>query len=165
MFVLYSATGKNGFSYYGYTKEEDFISDFRKHAIKKSEKSRASSILWEANGCDLKNFSFEIIEVFETEFEAWQARNDVRANESDSIVGPSLLPAVFVKDADNERLNVWKKTIELHTAKTAREAFSLGKWTKDQVYSLVEKFQKSEIVRDLDKLSPMQFSFKYFGVN
>jgi len=163
MFILYSATGKNGFTYYGYTKESDFIADFRKHAIKKTEKSRASSILWDLNGADLKNFSLEIIEIFETEFEAWQARNDVRANESDSVSGPCLLPWVFASEVENEKVSHWKKAIEMSTAKTAREAFSLGKWSKDQIYSLVNKFQKSEIVRDLDKLCPIQFSFKYFG--
>lgn len=164
MFFLYRAQGKNGISYYGYCNTENLAFEFRRHAIKTTEKFRCSNILWKQNGETLDSFSFELIETFECEFDAWAARNDMRASSGDSISRPTFLPGIFARKTSNEKLFAWKKSIDISSAKTAREAWALGKWTKDQILSLLNSHKKNTIVFDLDKLCPASFQEKYLNV-
>lgn len=163
MFTLFSASAKNGMVYFGYTNEDCVEHEFLKHAKKSTPgENRGTSTIWKQNGENIKNFEFEIIDFFETEFDAWQARNDIRSTSAESISGPTLLPLTFLSNTEIKKVENWKKSIQFKKCKTARNAFALGKWTKEEMNNLLTKFHKKTIIMDLDRMNPTQFEMKYF---
>jgi hypothetical protein len=166
-FTVYRAFGPiSPDSYYGYCESEDLTDTFLEGATRKDPLStkRGDVRLIEANGGDVSVMETEVLEIFEDEVEAFLCRNDLRARNPDSITGPTMFPGGIAARAAKEhpeRMGAIQILVDQRDAKTAREAYQLGRWTLDTIKSLGNKFDKKVIVTDLDKLSPKQFSAKY----
>lgn len=164
MFTVFKAFGPySNLSYYGYTQNENVLEGFLAGGTR-SEVERADVRLIEANLGHSNLIEVEVIDVFEDEMDAWIVRNEQRALHSDSISGPTYFPGGIAERAAKEKpesVEGWKKRMEMKGAKTARQAYALGMWTKEQITTLGKVFSRSEIVNALDKLTPVEFDQKY----
>lgn len=162
MFSVFKISGNNtDFVYYGYfVGEDDLIKpQFLKSAHRPDRDGGAKSWLFENNGDE--NITVDILNGFDDEYEAWAYRNDLRSQDVDAITGPTLWPLNCHRKAENdnpEKLENWKINSRITNSKTAREAYRLGAFTKDQLKALK---RDKEIAVDLDKLTPKQFCDKY----
>lgn len=164
MFTVYRAFGPHStLSYYGYSQGENVLEAFIAGGTR-TETERADVRLINANNGDSTCIQIEVIDVFEDEMDAFIVRNEQRALHSDSISGPTYFPGGIAERAAKEKpesVEGWKRRMEMKGAKTARQAYALGMWTKDQIISLGKIFKREVIVKDLDKLTPVEFDQKY----
>lgn len=164
MFTVYRAFGPHStLSYYGYSQGENVLEAFIAGGTR-TETERADVRLINANNGDSTCIQIEVIDVFEDEMDAFIVRNEQRALHSDSISGPTYFPGGIAERAAREKpesIEGWKKRMEMKGAKTARQAYALGMWTKEQIITLGKVFSRSEIVNALDKLTPVEFDLKY----
>lgn len=171
MFILFKAYGKfNPTVYYGYKRDGEDIKKVIGQTLKTNHskaaitlENRADYRLVEIHG-GLDNIMIEEIDIFDTEEEAWCARNDLRVDDVDSITGPTPFPINLANRVEKKQPGLmakWKKAHTLTKAKTAREAFRLGKWSNDQIKGLRANHSRKEIVKDLDGSSPNEFALKY----
>lgn len=160
-FYVYKATGAHTpYVYYGYSQVADVAKVF--FGAGDEEVGRGSSQLIRANKWDKESIKVEMIDIFDNQYEAWVARNDLRAQDSKSIVGPSHLPTAYMSHAVKtipEKVKQWK--VNVADLKTARDAFSAGRWAKDVIQNLAKKFKREQVINDLDTLSPEEFAGKY----
>lgn len=161
IFYVYKATGEHTpYVYYGYSKDENVQHAFAKQGD--DEVGRGSAQMIRANKWDQASIKVQIVDMFDNQYEAWVARNDLRADDPKSIVKPSHLPTSFLQHAlevTPEKVKTWK--VDYIQAKTARDAYSQGRWPNHLISSLAAKFKKSDIVRDLDGMTPRDFELKY----
>lgn len=164
MFTVFKATGPfTTLAYYGYSQNENVREGFLAGGTR-SENERADVRLVQANNGDVDSITIEVIDVFEDEMDAFIVRNEQRALHSDSISGPTYFPGGIAERAAKEKpdsVEGWKRRMEMKGAKTARQAYALGMWTKEQIILLGNVFSRDEIVKALDKLSPVEFDLKY----
>lgn len=165
MYIVFKAFGPHSHSaYYGYTQNENPLEGFLSGATRPYPTRKDVQLLQENHG-DTSVIQIEMIDVCEDEMEAWIIRNEQRIVNSDTISGPTMFPGGIAERAMKERpetFEKWKKQTELSSCKTARDAYKLGKWTKDEIVSLGKQFGKQVIVKALDKLSPVDFDSKYY---
>ncbi len=164
MFTVFKAYGRlSGDVYYGYTQLQDLREGFL-HGAKRSLENRKDNMLVQLNGNNPDNIMVEELYQFEDELQAWECRNNLRANSSDSISGPTFFPCSLfnrIKQTQPEKVVKWKIATDCKNTKTARDAWALGLWSKKAVTDLVEKHNKKDVVRDLDTLTPFKFAEKY----
>lgn len=164
MFVVYRAHGPHSDkSYYGYGEGDDPREAFLKGA-QRSDQERADVRLLQANRGDVDAIKVDIIDVFDNELDAWMLRNEVRERSADTISGPTMFPGNVAQRAAKEypdRVKQWMKS-DVRNAKTAREAYALGKYTRQQLEALTATHPKKRVVYDLDHLTPQEFEQKYF---
>lgn len=174
--VVYKISGRNTKQvYYGYTTSEDqiteayVISEFLKGAQRTfADNSLRNSTKWlNENGNDLE-LTATMVGNYDNELEAFIYRNEHRADDLYSFCGPSVWPTGVSERANKEHaarvLEIQSRQSsneEIRKAKTARQGWALGFFTKDQVTALADKFSKAQIVHDLDALNPFAFAQKY----
>lgn len=165
MYIVYSVTGKEALhTYYGYGKKDEYQQNFISKA-KTMNMNRGDCRLLEELSWKIESLIFEEIETTETEFEAWQLRNELRVINKDSITIPSFFPTTHVRDMELKDANIlqkWKKHITCLQQQTARQAWAEGLWTNQEMKNLCTTFSKQEVVKDLDTLTPFEFNTKYF---
>lgn len=168
MFKLYKITGKfTPFVYYGYCgTDQDSLESFLQeaHAHGKPEQDRGSLKLIRDNNNDRDSLQADDLAENLSELDAFKARNDERARDPLSITGPSHFPAAMyarVQKEEPEKVRAWKHLEKASNAKTARGAYTAGAFTYKQVKKLGEKHGNAAVMRDLDKLTPHEFSKKY----
>lgn len=165
MYIVYKITGTStNLAYYGYCEGET-IDDVRKTFLQGATRSdERKDVEWlEANNNDT-DVKISIIDVCNDEVDAWASRNDQRSINIDSISQPSQWPlgaSRRYKD-DGVRSQKWKSKTSQLSAKTARQAYSMGLWNIAQIKELCVKHGKQVVVSDLDTLSPISFINKYF---
>lgn len=167
MFIVYRAFGTHSTqSYYAYAKgeeKEDALKTFLVGAHRTEE--RGDSLLFMLNNQDELSMDIEILDVFEDELDAYMLRNELRVIHSDSITGPTPWPGNMARRAENERpeeLEAYRKRLKIRGAKSARQAYALGLWTKAVIDNLASwSTNKPQLKKDFDKLSPSEFSIKY----
>lgn len=162
MFTVYRASGsKSGLAYYGYCQGDDVSGAFGQFG--RSETSRADVRLMMANGTeDVDDLKIEVIDACTDELEALVARNDLRSTMTDSISGPTLFPlAARAGEIDASSIDLWNQATTRFNAKTAREALARGQWTFQQIKDLSNAFDRKNVIKDLDALSPFDFAVKY----
>lgn len=169
-YVVYKAYGKNtNRVYYGYARgdEANVKTNFTAGYNNRSGGDRAERKFVDLNGGELDDVMFDIVDVFIDEYDAWMARNEERAEDALSITGPTMFPGDIAARASREnpeRISQWKRRMSISKAKTAREAYAAGAWTKQQLDQLIKPIgpaRKGDIVADLDSLTPQEFSTKY----
>ena len=173
MYILYKAYGKfSPVVYYGYKKDGEDIKSSIEHSLNTNHNTaaiklqdRADYKLVELNG-GINNIIIEEIDIFDTEDEAWYARNSIRADDVYSITGPTPFPinlANRIEKTNPGTTKEWSKRWKITKAKTAREAYRMGKWTKEEIFSLKGKHKRDIVMRDLETISPNDFAEKYFA--
>ena len=164
MFVVYRATGvKSDGAYYGYAEGENPEKDFIVQASR-TDRTRATNIMFNQNDCDEDNIKVEILDVFIDEMDAWITRNDYRAHMVDSVTEPTHFPlgiAERAKKEQPEKFSAWKRSVEVKSAKNARQAWAMGAWTQEAAKELCNVWSRTVVVKDLDSLNPLAFSKKY----
>lgn len=171
MFAVYKATGvKSEEAYYGYATvvkdDSEILARFVETAKNNSslESPKGSAKLFQLNDEDAELIRIEIVDVTDDEITAFTLRNDLRSQYSDSITAPTFMPwgiAQRAEKLDPERSKKWRHAAKCKDAKTAREAWRLGKWADAAVKALCSKFDKKSVVQDLDAMNPAAFELKY----
>ena len=169
MYIVYRAFGKlSSLSYYGYQKgeeKEEVLLEVLSDAKRPDRKDSGISKLFVLNNEDESTFDVEIIEVCTDELEAFISRNEQRVSNYDSITGPTPWPMTMSRRAESEKpetMEQHRKRMKQRGAKTARQAYSLGLWTKSVIDNLVSwSTDKPQLKKDFDKLSPDEFAIKY----
>lgn len=102
---------------------------------KQRGEERGDSKLLELNDGTTDGMTFEVIETFEEEKDAFIARNDLRIQNKDtSITGPSVLPALLYRRVSKDKQEAWKKAIEESNAERKRAHFFRNCATARQVH-------------------------------
>lgn len=168
-YAVYKVTGPNTEKvYYGYSKGADdesvrksfFVGANRKG---KDDEGRGAQILVNANGGQ-DDLEFEILDVTDTEEQAFMARNEEREADSNSTTGSSYFPPHIHRSvsANNpEHMAKISMLRDLSKCKTAREAWAKKFFDTAAMKALPTQHNKQEVVRDLDTLNPREFSKKY----
>lgn len=164
MHTLFCVSSPNTpYVYYGYSVGDNPFESFIADAHR-DEPDRGDVRMYRAHGEDVDSLEFTILGQYDDEYDAWMARNDHRARDGRAITGPTMFPGRIAERAakqDPARLAVWRKTAEARNAKTARSAWNLGLWSKDDVRALAERFGKDRVVKDLDFMAPAAFASQY----
>ena len=167
MYIVYSIVGmKSSYVYYGY-KQADTIEECLEGFIKQSDRdddNRGDRRLINENNGDLNVLTANIEEVYDDELDAWIKRNDLRVSDSHSITGPTQFPGHIAERAKKERpgtIEEWKQKLKIVGCKTARQAYALGMWSKENIKQLGQVCGRDMIIKDLDSLSPTNFKLKY----
>ncbi len=167
MYVVYRISGPYTNSvYYGYTQAEDIKAKFLSNAcIENPDYKDRGDVRWlQSNDNDIDSIKVEMIDVFDEEVEAFIERNVHRVTDPDSITSSCNYPGTMFARAAQlhpEKMQEIKKIADINAAKTAREAWRLGKWGNDQIKSLTAYHKRDKIVSDLDVLTPNDFEKKY----
>lgn len=109
----------------------------------------------DANNGDSDSLVFVIVESFEDEADAHNARNEARERDANSIVGPSVFPT------DVHARAIGKRSYKMTKIKTAREAWAAGLFTNDQIKGAANKLGRQVVLEALDLMSPMNFENMY----
>lgn len=164
-FVVFKVSSSNtNFVYYGYSKNEDIKKAFLVGANRQAEPDRGDvRMINAAGGEDELRFNME--DIFVDELDAWMTRNDLRAQDSNSITGPTNLPALKLRDAldaDPERVVKWKLDRDINNM-IARKAMAAGAFSLGDLKAIVAANPEIEqhIKRDLDRLLYPEFKAKY----
>jgi hypothetical protein len=151
-------------TYYGYSAGDD-IEVIKKQFLHNATGANAlRGDVKVLNGCNHDDLVFTVHDVCDTEEEAHLIRNEARVEDIDSVTGPSVLPIAINTAATKmflERAEALNTRIDMLNSKTARQAFANGLWSGNQIQSLLKKFSRADVVRDLDKLTPVVFSSRY----
>ena len=161
-YTLFKVTGTSTDAYYGYTKENDILKSFLRGFRRQTEDRADKKFVNDNGGVD--NMVITSLDVFDNEEDAFIARNDIRGASCDSVTGPTLYPPSMIdriNAKDSSKVRIWKNINIQKRSKTARKAAAAGRWTSKQFKSLIPTFKRSDIVYDLDHLSPNDFSLKY----
>lgn len=156
--------------YYGYSKGDPkkiFMAGANRNAADRTE----AKYIAKAGGEE--HVTFKELEIFDSEYEAFMERNDLRAKDSDSITGPSNQPSGMYQRAlkeDPERVKRWKTEgdIEKLTAKQAWNHDAFKAEINPKIKELSQRLskdpkQKKQATDDLDKLTWPQYEKKYFS--
>lgn len=176
-FIVYKVEGpETEHVYYGYCQgdtDEAMKASFVQHANDSDpNEKRGITELVKSNGGSIDDLEFEAIDVVEDEEKAMMRRNEARAEDPQSITGPSFFPGKVWKAAKTKYADVFaqkeqdklssQKRSELERSsdkfRTARAAWKAGFFNNEQMKKL--KGNKEAII-DLDKLTPLQFAHKY----
>lgn len=165
MYIVYKITGTfTNLAYYGYCEGET-ADDVKHHFLKGATRSdERKDVEWLENNNNDTDIKVSIIDVCNDEVDAWASRNDQRSNNIDSFTQPTIWPlnaSQHFKD-EGERSKKWKLKTSQLSAKTARQAYSMGLWNIAQIKELCLKHGKQVVVSDLDTMSPITFINKYF---
>ena len=168
MFIVYKVYAKTTpHSYYGYTRLHDIREGFLLGA-QRGEKERGDVRFLALHSGDINKLMFEELETCESEMDAWMLRNDYRAVDQFAFTGPTTFPGSIAQRVAKEfpeRMADWQESMVIRrhreAARTARQAYNQGVWTKDAVMGLLKKHKRDDIVRDLDFMSPSKFAEKY----
>lgn len=168
MFIVYRVYGKTKpYNYYGYSRLADVAEAFMIGAIR-PEPNRGDVRFLNMNGGLVENLIFEEIETFSHEIDAWICRNEFRADDAYSFTGPTMFPPSIAERVAKDfpkQMKDWHKALAKRkvreSAKTAREAWSLGQWTKDEIKNLTLVYPRDQVVCDLDSCDPTVFAEKY----
>jgi hypothetical protein len=168
--IVYSIEGcHSAHAYYGYCAGTDEttqqnIKDAFLIGATRPDPERGDVRLFAENHQDETSLEVTIIDVFEEEMDAWLCRNEQRSLNHNAITGPTMFPGNIAARAAKEHpetLAQWAARLKQRGAKTARQAWALGLWTSEVIKELPLRFPKSQVMTDLDKLSPIEFSVKY----
>lgn len=169
-FSVYKATGLHtNLAYYGYVHLEDpteIKHAFCSQASNRQEIHRGDIRLLTANKGDINSIEITIVEQFDNELDAWTKRNDLRVDHCDSITAPTPFPTGMAERCNQEKpetVNRWRERMAMRLAKTARQAYAMGMWSKDHIQGLAKIFKRDDVIKDLDKLTPDAFDQKYSG--
>jgi len=160
MFHCYSVTIATGEVYIGYDRNPDVATAFIKQAHK-ADLTRGSVQLLELVAGDETQLKFQLLSVHETEFQAYLARNTLRATNKASITPPCSYPPSAHKEArahDPALVESWREAAKAHACKTARQAYQ--KYispTYNQIMSAVRYHGKLVVDNALDSMTPLQF--------
>lgn len=168
MFSVYRVTGSHtNLAYYGYVHHEDpttIKNAFLDQAKMRQDNDRGDIKLVNANNGDTESLTVTIIDQFDNELDAWTCRNEQRVFECDSITAPTPFPTGMAdrcKQDKPETVARWRERMMMRTAKTARQAYAMGMWTKQHIHDLAKVFKRDDVIKDLDRLSPDDFDLKY----
>lgn len=170
VYVVYSIQGTHSpLAYYGYLMGNDDITPQTiKQAVLKCANrpypERGDVRIFNANQRDESVMTVEILDVFNDEVEAWMSRNEYRSLTHNAITGPTMFPGnIAERAAANypDTIAKWKLRLQQRGAKTAREAWKLGMWASEIIKALPTKYNRDQVIHDLDKMSPIDFSIKY----
>lgn len=161
--VVYKVSGPyTQHVYYGYSTsasvEEAFFNGSDRTDAESS--NRGDYRMLAANKHDKRSLKFELVDIFDSEYEAWCVRNDLRATDPVSITGPTQFPAVHHTKATKEfplRSSGWFKRYE-----TAREAYENGVFTPAEVAAVCANHGR-KVVEEMYTISPATFSAKYLS--
>lgn len=166
MYAVYKVTGQfTNSTYYGYKENcdssEDAKQGFLTGATRKEQ--RGDVMFIEQNDGNNEDITVTIVDVVDDEFEAMCSRNEFRASDIESVTGPTFWPfGTHRVDQDKPGASArWKRAIQLREATTARQAWKLGAFAGADMKKLRDNYNRNDIVRDLDKLTPKQFSETY----
>lgn len=172
MYTVYKVTGDIGEEvYYGYTDSKQTPEkNFLKRTGSK-DLSRGDVRMLMKNNDDPEMLNYTIIDSCTDEMEAFISRNDHRAADGASIVGPSIFPGTIydrVAKLSPKSLLNWKgrkyEECELPDFKlTGMEAYKLGRWDISEMKPLGVKFGNNVVRDDLNNLNSDEFALKYFG--
>lgn len=170
MYIVYRVTGPHtSEAYYGYAEGSE-MSDAKRTFVGGASRADATSVtrgdrrLVDSNNGDITSLRYECLDVFEDEVEAFIMRNDLRVTSVDSITGPTMFPGNIAERALKEKpdsVTSWSAMAKMRSARTAREAYNLGRWKFDAIRELAKKFKPVDVKRDLDNLTPDMFAAKY----
>lgn len=157
--------------YYSYTNNPDVRKAFLAGANRSNEPDRGDVRMMLAVGDDVDSLRFKELEIFGDEIAAFAERNDLRAQDSQSITGPTNFPATIfqrVQAIDPERVKRWKLSGNINNA-SAREAMG-GEYKNVAAYNFNDLKEvvkanpkiKQQLTHDLDKLLYPEFKAKYF---
>lgn len=175
MFVTFKATSpKTDRVYYGYApgdSDEDARRSFLQHAHTNNPDRGDTKFITFVG--DLESIKVKALDLYDDEAEAFAARNDLRAQDSASISGPSNFPGGVFKRMmamNPERANAWKlkRSVNDMTAREAMGEEGLSAGSK-LMYAAVKELVasnpkiKAAVTADLDTMKYPDFMAKYFG--
>ena len=164
-YVVYKVTAPSTPEvYYGYSKNTNVRDEFLKGAKRQSDPDRGDVRMINAAGSE-DDLHFDELDVFSDEVEAFLKRNELRADDSASITGPSNFPGDVYKRARLERPEAFPVPgiNKLPRDMTAREAMANKLLDYAKVSTIAPKGtpQYKQIAADLDKLKYPVFKQKY----
>lgn len=167
MHHVYQISGSNNNEVYiGYCPEDEM--SVLDHFLKRIDGSddRGDSRFVNEQGGDTAALTATILETVDNEWEAHTLRNEYRAQNPYSYTGPTHWPMGAYERAMQEapdRVQAANDRWKARSCKTARDAWAAGLWTKEQVKTFADKHGRSQVVADLDSLTPNEFLIKYEG--
>lgn len=168
-YTVYKVTGPNTEkTYYGYVKgtgDEAIRKAFFTAAGRQGQEHEGRGVkqLVDANGGD-EDLEFEVLDVTDTEEDAFKMRNLEREGDSTSVTGASVWPDYIHRkvSAENpEYVQKMQMIRDLNKCKNAREAWAKKFFDSAAIKALPSQHNKQEVIRDLDALTPHMFSKKY----
>lgn len=170
MFYVYKVS-VDGYptSYYGYCDSSNHPKKTFLVGATRDDEDRADNRWFQdAAGGDEELLKIDIIDLVDDEYEAFTARNDLRASNPDSATPPHHFPPHLhrrAKEQDPDRAKKWNSSVEFSTMRSqgrkAREFYQKGYWTQQQIMALATHFNRADVLRDLDYLTADQFQQKY----
>lgn len=170
-YTVYKASSPNTEKvYYGYvtgTGDEAIRSEFTSQANRKGlgDDSRGIQQLVTAAGGDINDIEFEELAIVDTEDHAHALRDEERETDPESITGPSPLPAIIHRKAQENHPEIYARMArarEFNKLKNAREAWAAKYFDTNKIKTMaVDPKIKQELIKDLDVLSPREFSKKW----
>lgn len=153
-------------SYYGYcqlnsgTAAEEQIIEAVEAQAARTDGRRLVDFISENDG----DISYVVRAICNDEGSAFIERNILRSNDRKSISLPTTFPYVSMHRDQISKAHIeqWQTLINQRSCHTAREAWALKYWSNEEIKSLTQKFDREQIVRDLDALTPDQFQQQYF---
>jgi hypothetical protein len=167
-FCVYQVTASNNrVVYYGYcTNIENPKAAFLTQAQRPEPDRVDVQFLDKCGGED--NISAKVIEVFETEIEAFITRNDYRSKDPKSVSGPSVFPPLVFQRAAKitpEKAEMWKQQAAAYNAQTALSAYQRGiAFSFIKIKTLADRYGKDVIMADLAALTYSEFRERYHVV-
>lgn len=153
---LYIVTGSHTtMVHYAYAREGMEKSTFFAGCDRTDVDYRGDARMLAENNGDRDGLSFIVMQSFEDEADAHNARNEWRARDVDAIVGPSVFPA------DVHARAIGKRSYKLSRSKTAREAWAVGLFTGEQIAAAAAKHGRDTILKALDQMAPSNFEQLY----
>lgn len=146
--------------YYGYSATTDVKTSFLTGTQRTDaeDTNRGDYRLLTDNQGDVDSLVCEIVDEFDDEFDAWCARNDLRATDPRSITGPTMFPTTAFTRAKKEAPHRVEKWGRVRQYKNALEAYQNGVFSYQEISALVKKLGKALVTDKLSALSPAQFA-------
>lgn len=172
-YVTFKASSpKTNKVYYGYApgdSDEDARRSFFLHAHSSNpDRGDTKFVTYVGNPEDIV---VKALDLFDDEAEAFASRNDLRAQDANSISGPSAFPGGVYRRMlaiNPNRASAWKLKRSLHDM-TAREAMSEDgiKAGSTLTFAALKQLAttsaiKQQITADLDRMKYYDFMSKYF---
>jgi len=151
--------------YYGYGSGDDLAAGFLAGANRTDaeDRNRGDFRLVAENKNNTETLKYEIVGEFDDEFDAWCMRNDFRSTDPRSITGPTMFPTTAFTRAKKDtpdRVQTWSKH---RVYETARDAWSAGVFTNDQMFAVRAKIGREAAIKAMDALTPAEFAAQFFG--
>jgi len=164
--VVYKVSGPfTSNVYYGYGSAEDVRDTFLAgcHRTDGEDRNRGDFRLLQSNKGDESTLKFDLLDSYVDEFDAWCARNDLRASDPRAITGPTMFPTTAFTRAKKEasaRVEKWSRTRQYDTA---LEAYQSGVFTFAQIKLLCNKLGEVIVTTALAALTPAEFAAQYIS--